>query len=111
MTKQTDFQPDNAVTPEPAGKAPSTPAANTSNQRCMAHDETETASQVTLSELLLWTEPLQTLVVFLAGLMAYGVLTWVAYGAHQWSLISSKIAAGSLLSRSSNIEQGIIGCH
>eukprot|EP00879_Flechtneria_rotunda_P007148 GHRR01007501.1.p1 GENE.GHRR01007501.1~~GHRR01007501.1.p1 ORF type:complete len:308 (+),score=98.45 GHRR01007501.1:213-1136(+) len=40
------------------------------------------------SEILLWHEPLQTAVVFLGGLLAFGLLTFAAYGTHQMTLVS-----------------------
>eukprot|EP00879_Flechtneria_rotunda_P024092 GHRR01025530.1.p3 GENE.GHRR01025530.1~~GHRR01025530.1.p3 ORF type:complete len:118 (-),score=35.68 GHRR01025530.1:767-1120(-) len=43
------------------------------------------------SEILLWHEPLQTAVVFLGGLLAFGLLTFAAYGTHQMTLVSGEI--------------------
>ncbi|KAF6255089.1 Reticulon-domain-containing protein [Scenedesmus sp. NREL 46B-D3] len=40
------------------------------------------------SDILLWKEPLQSLAIFCAGLLAFGLFTFAAYGAHKMTLVS-----------------------
>jgi hypothetical protein len=40
------------------------------------------------SDILLWKEPLQSLAIFFAGLLAFGAFTFAAYGAHKMTLVS-----------------------
>lgn len=92
-----ESQAENAMTPQQnrlEAKTPGTSGTVVSQLRDVkpAEREAEPATPLVWSELLLWTEPLQTLVVFVGGLVAFGLFTWVAYGAHNWSLLSSKLS-------------------
>jgi hypothetical protein len=43
------------------------------------------------SDILLWKEPLQSLAIFFAGLIGFGVVTFAAYGAHRMTLVSGEL--------------------
>lgn len=95
MMNQAESQAENAMTPEQTrhvARTPITGGTVVSQLRDTrnAAQELVPATPLMWSDLLLWTEPLQTLVIFVGGLMAFGLFTWVAYGTHNWSLLSCK---------------------
>lgn len=40
------------------------------------------------ADILLWKEPLQSFAMFVTGLLAFGLVTFAAYGAHRMTLVS-----------------------
>jgi hypothetical protein len=47
-------------------------------------------SKIVWGDILMWKQPLQTTTVFVAGLAAFGVLTFAAYGAHKMTVMSGE---------------------
>lgn len=43
------------------------------------------------ADILLWKEPLQSFAMFVTGLLAFGLVTFAAYGAHRMTLVSGAL--------------------
>jgi hypothetical protein len=88
-------QADSACTPNqrPApSEEPVTPGSVVSESKATPSADAAAAATprgpIVWSDILLWKEPLQSLAIFVAGLLAFGVFTFAAYGAHKMTLVS-----------------------
>jgi hypothetical protein len=48
------------------------------------------ASKIVWGDVLMWRQPMQTATLFVAGLAAFALLNFAAYGAHKMTLMSGK---------------------
>lgn len=55
--------------------------------------------------ILMWQEPMQTATVFIAGLTAFGLLNFAAYGAHKMTLMSGRAVCVCVLPMQRGLHQ------
>eukprot|EP00775_Hariotina_reticulata_P010174 gene10174-10334_t len=74
-------------TPEPA--TPCSASAQSRDLSATAANSTAPKKRINWTNIILWKEPLQSLFIFTVGLLAFGLLTFAAYGAHSMTVVSA----------------------
>lgn len=77
-------------------RGPMTPGSVVSESRGTAGTEAAPRAPLVWSDVLLWKEPLQTLAIFMLGLVCFSFFTFLLYGAHSMSFVSGMAWSSSV---------------
>lgn len=90
LSKQMGPSDSDTVTPLANMRASHVPLSTYSGSPPVAEAGKKSPSRIVWSDILMWRQPLQTTTVFVAGLAAFGLLTFAAYGAHKMTVLSGE---------------------
>lgn len=73
-----------------ASHVPLSTYSGTPQASAAAGASSKAASKIVWDDVLMWRQPMQTATLFVAGLAAFALLNFAAYGAHKMTLMSGE---------------------